>query len=132
MNNNSSEKPKPVITKRRRIFSNIFGIPGFIFSLLSGWFAVIQSFVAMTAIGATELTDTKLMRISLVEIINIPVLALFACALFWAFLSISSCALSRFLGISTKLNQAGFVISVVSIICSTSLGFFSIIYMLLA
>lgn len=132
MNTEHTEKPKPVITRRRRIFSRIFGIPGFIFSLLSGWFAIVQSFVAMTAVGTTELTDARLLRISLAEFMNIPILALCACALFWAFVSISACALSRFLGTVTKLNQAGFVISVVSIICSTSLGFFSVIYMLVA
>ena len=128
----TTENKKPVITRRRRIFSKIFGIPGFIFSLIAGWFAIIQSFVAMTAIGATELSNAALMRISAAEIMNIPVLALFACALSWAVFSIVCCVLSRFLGTHTKLNQAGFIISVVSTICSTSLTFFSVIYMLLA
>ena len=129
MNRNNN---KPVITRRRRVFSRVFGIPGFIFSLLSGWFAIIQSVVAMTAIGATELTATKNMCFTVAEIMNISVIALYTFVLFWAFISIAACALARFLGTSTKLNQAGFVISVVSIICSTSLGFFSIVYMLLA
>ena len=132
MNTEYTDKPKHVITRRRRIFSKTFGIPGFIFSLLSGWFAVLQSFMAITAIGTTELANENLLMITFAEIMNIPVLTLCFCALFWAFLSIAACALSRFLGTFTKINQAGLVISVVSVICSTSLGFFSVIYMLMA
>ncbi len=123
---------KPVVSKRRRVFARTFGIPGFIFAIFSMWFTVAQSLVAMTASGITELLAQRLLHMSFAQIMNMPLLALCCISVMWATISIVLCALSRFLGTSIKINQAGFVLSVVSIICSVSLSCFSIVYMILA
>lgn len=119
---------KPAVTKRKRVFAKTFGIPGFVFSILSAWFTIAQSVVAMTAAGASGVT-IRWLNFSIMEIMNVPVLALCFCACLWACFAIVCCVLSRFLGTTTKLNQAGFIISIVSVICSVSLGFFSAVYM---
>ncbi|MDO4419394.1 MAG: hypothetical protein Q4B92_03425 [Ruminococcus sp.] len=123
---------KPVVSKRRRVFARTFGIPGFIFAIISMWFTVAQSLMAMTASGITEILAQKLLHMSFAQIMNAPLLALCCISVMWATFSIALCALSRFLGTSIKINQAGFVLSVVSIICSVSLSCFSIVYMILA
>lgn len=123
---------KPMVSKRRRIFAKAFGIPGFIFAIISMWFAVAESLVAMTASGFADIFAKRLLHMSFYQIINIPLLALCICSISWAVFGIVLCVLSRFLGASTKVNQAGFVLSVVSIICSVSLACFSVVYMILA
>ena len=122
---------KPAVPKRRIVFAKTFGIPGFIFALVSMWFTIAQSLVAMTASGITEIIAEKIFRMSLEQIMNIPMLGLCWLSMMWAMFSIVLCVLSRFLGTSTKLNQTGFVLSVVSVICSVSLACFSIVYMIL-
>lgn len=117
------------VPKRRRVFAKTFGIPGFIFAIISMWFTVAQSFVAMTASGIAEIFANRILHISLAQIVNIPVLSLCLCSMMWAAFSIALCSVSRFVGTATKINQAGFVLSVVSVICSVSLAFFSIVYM---
>lgn len=123
---------KPAVSKRRRVFSKTFGIPGLIFAITAMWFAVAESLVAMTASGFAEIIAERLLHMSLAQLLNIPVLALCFCSVMWAVFAIVLCALSRFLGTPGKINQAGFVLSVVSIICSVSLACFSILYMILA
>lgn len=123
---------KPVVSKRRKVFAKTFGIPGLIFAIISMWFAVAESLVAMTASGFAEILAQRLLHMSISQILNIPILALCFCSIMWAVFAIVFCALSRFLGTSIKINQAGFVLSVVSIICSVSLACFSIVYMILA
>lgn len=127
----SAYDAKPIIPKRRLIFARTFGIPGFVFALISMWFTVAQSLVAMTASGIAEIIAEKFLRMSLSQIMNIPMLSMCLCAMLWAMFSIALCALSRFLGTSTKLNQTGFILSIVSVICSVSLSCFSIVYMIL-
>ena len=122
----------PEISKARRVFARTFGIPGLIFAIISMWFAVCESLVAITASGLTELIIKRILHMSFSQIMNIPILSLCVCAVMWAVLAIVLCALSRFLGTAIKINQAGFVLSVVSIICSLSLACFSIVYMILA
>lgn len=119
------------VSKRRRVFAKSFGIPGLIFAIISMWFTVAQAFVAMTASGFAEIFAQHILHISLAELVNIPVLSLCLCSMIWAAFSIALCAVSRFVGTATKINQAGFVLSVVSAICSVSLAFFSIVYMIL-
>lgn len=122
---------KPAVSKRRKVFAKTFGIPGFIFALVSMWFTIAQSLVAMTASGITEIIAEKFFRMSLAQIMNIPMLGLCWLSMMWAMFAIVLCVLSRFLGTSTKLNQTGFVLSLVSVICSVSLACFSIVYMIL-
>lgn len=129
---NTTIPAKPIVSKRRRIFAKTFGIPGFIFAIISMWFTVAESVVAMTASGIAEIITRKVLNMSLADIMNIPVMALCGASLVWAIFAITLCALSRFLGTSTKLSQTGLVLSVVSVICSLSLACFSIIYMILA
>lgn len=130
--NGAVYEAKPAVSRRRRVFARTFGIPGLIFAIISMWFTVAQSLVAMTASGFAEILAQRLLHMSLSQIMSIPVLGLCFCSLMWAMFSIVLCALSRFLGTSIKINQAGFVLSVVSIICSVSLACFSIVYMILA
>ena len=122
---------KPQVSKRRKVFARTFGIPGLIFGIISAWFTVAQSLVAMTAPDLTQLISRRLFFISFRQVMNVPVLALCFCSVMWAGFSVALCTLSRFLGTSAKVNQAGFVISIVSVICSVSLSCFSIIYMFL-
>lgn len=121
----------PEVSRRRRVFSKAFGIPGLISAIISMWFTVAQSLVAITASGATELVTYKLLHKSFSSVINIPLLTLCFFSLIWAVFAIVLCVLSRFLGTSMKINQTGFILSVVSSICSVSLGCFSIVYMIL-
>lgn len=123
---------KPAVSKRRRVFAKTFGIPGLISAIISMWFTVAQSLAAMTASGFAELIAQRFLHMSLAQIMKIPVLTLCFCAVMWAMFAIVLCVLSRFLGTSSKINQAGFVLSVVSVICSVSLACFSILYMILA
>lgn len=122
---------KPVVSKRRRVFAKTFGIPGFIFALISMWFTIAQSLVAMTASGIAEIIAERFLRMSLSQIMNIPMLSMCLLSMMWAMFSIVLCVLSRFLGTSTKVNQTGFILSIVSVICSVSLACFSIVYMIL-
>ncbi len=121
----------PAVSKRRMVFARTFGIPGFIFALISMWFTVAQSLVAMTASGIAEIIAERLLRLSISQIMNIPMLSMCLCSMMWAMFAIALCALSRFVGTSTRLNQAGFVLSIVSVICSVSLTCFSVVYMIL-
>jgi len=121
----------PAVSKRRTVFAKAFGIPGFIFALVSMWFTVAQSLVAMTASGIAEIIAARLLRMSLSQIMNIPMLSMCMCSMMWAMFAVALCVLSRFLGTSTKLNQTGFILSIVSVICSVSLTCFSIVYMIL-
>lgn len=127
-----AEQPKPTVSKSRRVFARTFGIPGLIFAIISMWFTVAQTLVAMTTSGVAELLAQKFFHLSLSQIMNIPLLALCVCSLFWAFFSVVLCVLSKFLGTSIKINQTGIVLSVISSICSVSLACFSIVYMILA
>lgn len=129
---NTTIPAKPIVSRRRRIFARTFGIPGLIFAIISMWFTVAESVVAMTASGVAEAITRKVMNLSLADIMSIPVMALCVAALVWAMFAIALCALSRFLGTSSKLSQTGLILSVVSVICSLSLACFSIIYMILA
>ena len=129
--NNEAYEAKPQVSKRRLIFAKTFGIPGLIFGIISAWFTVAQSLVAMTAPDVAELIAKGLFA-SFSQFMNFPMLALCFFAVMWAGFSIALCALSRFLGTTLKINQAGFVMSIVSVICSVSLSCFSIIYMFLA
>lgn len=122
----------PVVSRRRRVFAKAFGIPGLISAIISMWFTVAQSLVAITASGATELFAYKLLHKSISSVINIPLLTLCFFSLIWAVFAVVLCVLSRFLGTSMKINQTGFILSVVSSICSVSLACFSIVYMILA
>lgn len=122
----------PVVSRRRRVFAKAFGIPGLISAIISMWFTVAQSLVAITASGATELFAYKLLHKSFSSVINIPLLTLCFFSLLWAVFAVVLCVLSRFLGTSMKINQTGFILSVVSSICSVSLACFSIVYMILA
>ncbi len=122
---------KPQVSRRRRVFSRTFGIPGLISGIISAWFTVAQSLIAMTAPDLTRLIARGLLFSSFKQITNVPLLALCFCSVIWAGFSIALCVLSRCLGTSTKSNQAGFVLSIVSAICSVSLSCFSIIYMFL-
>lgn len=128
----STQAAKPAVSKRRLIFARTFGVPGFIFALISMWFTVAQSLFAMTSSGFPEMIAEKFIRISVAQIMNIPMLGLCCLAMMWAMFAVALCVLSRFLGMSTKINQAGFILSVVSVICSVSLACFSIVYMILA
>lgn len=119
------------VSKRRRVFSRTFGVPGFIFALVSMWFTIAQSLVAMTASGIAEVIAERFFRMTLSQIMNIPMLGLCWISMMWAMFAIALCALSRFLGTPTKLNQTGFILSIVSVICSVSLACFSIVYMIL-
>lgn len=123
---------QPAVSKRRRVFAKAFGIPGLISAIISMWFAVAESLVAMTASGFAEIIAKRVLHMSLSQLMNIPVLTLCFLSVMWALFAVVLCALSRFLGTSIKINQAGFVLSVVSIICSVSLACFSIVYMILA
>lgn len=120
------------VSKRRRVFAKTFGIPGFIFALISMWLTIAQSLVAMTASSLAEILAQKFLHISMLQLINIPVLSLCFCSMAWAAISIVLCVISRFVGTSTKLNQTGFVLSLVSVICSASLACFSLIYIVFA
>ena len=121
----------PTASKRRMVFARAFGIPGFIFALISMWFTVAQSVVAMTASGVAEIIAEKFLWMSLTQIMNVPMLSMCLISMMWAMFSIALCVLSRFLGTSTKINQTGFILSIVSVICSVSLACFSIVYMIL-
>lgn len=124
-------KAAPAISRKRRVFARTFGIPGFIFALISMWFTVAQSIVAMTASGIAEIIAERFLKMSLSQIMNIPMLSMCLCSMIWAMFSVALCVLSRFLGTPTKVNQTGFILSIVSVICSVSLAFFSIVYMIL-
>ena len=129
--NAETESPAPAVSKRRLIFARTFGIPGFIFALISMWFTVAQSVVAMTASGVAEIIAEKLFWMSLSQIMNIPMLSMCMLSMMWAMFAVILCVLSRFLGTSTKVNQTGFILAIVSVICSVSLACFSIVYMIL-
>lgn len=122
----------PAVSKRRRVFAKTFGIPGFIFALISMWFTVAESMVAITASDIAEIITAKLLHMSLADIMSIPVMTLCLCSVVWAMFAIVLCVLSRLLGTGSKLNQAGLILSIVSVICSASLACFSIVYMILA
>lgn len=119
-------------SRKQRVFSKAFGIPGLISAIISMWFTVAQSFVAITASEISEIVNIKIFYMSVNQIMNIPLLALCFCAVLWAILSVVLCVLSRFLGQPMKISQTGFVLSIVSSICSVSLTCFSIVYMILA
>lgn len=127
-----TQEAKPVISRRRLIFARTFGVPGFIFALISMWFTIAQSLVAMTASEVAEVIAERFFRMTLSQVMNIPMVGLCCLSMMWAMFSIALCALSRFLGTSTKLNQAGFIFSIISVICSLSLTCFSIVYMILS
>lgn len=130
--NQNIYEAKPVISKSRKVFARTFGIPGLIFAIISMWFTVAQALVAMTTSGIAELLAKKFFNLSLTQIMNIPLLALCVCSLFWAFFAVILCTISKFLGTPLKINQTGIVLSVISSICSLSLACFSIVYMILA
>lgn len=135
-NNTQTFNAEPVnaasaVSKRRLVFARTFGIPGFIFALISMWFTLAQSVVAMTASGVAEIIAEKLFWMSLSQIMNIPMLSMCLLSMMWAMFSVALCTISRFLGTSTKVNQTGFILSIVSVICSVSLACFSIVYMIL-
>ncbi|MBR3987981.1 MAG: hypothetical protein IKK10_01610 [Clostridia bacterium] len=130
--NNETVSAVPAVSKRRKIFAKTFGVPGFIFALISMWFTIAQSLVAITASEIAEVIAEKFLRMSLSQIMNIPMLGLCSLSMMWAMFAVALCALSRFLGTSTKINQTGFILSIVSVICSVSLACFSIVYMILS
>ncbi|MBE6793379.1 MAG: hypothetical protein E7532_00350 [Ruminococcaceae bacterium] len=120
------------VPKRRLVFAKAFGVPGIVSAIIAMGFTVTEAIAAMTSSEVVNLFTSKWLSFSMTDFVNIPVLAFCICTLAWAMFSVIMCIMSRSLGVSNKMNQTGIVLSVVSSICSVSLAFFSVVYMIFA